>query len=201
MCIVVCLPWPHRFVKHFASDAGSATSREDSRRTAEFVRLLTQHERRVYGYILSLVPRWADADEILQETNVRLWEQFDSYQPDADFGAWACTIAYYQVLTFRKRAVRERSHLSDRFVELIATEAQAAASDAEERMVAMEDCLAKLLPTQRQLLRQCYGGKATIKQVAEKVGRSVAATYKSIARIRQVLHECIERRVHRGGDL
>lgn len=180
-------------------DAGSGTSRDDSRRTAEFVRLLTQHKRRVYGYILSLVPRWADADEILQETNVRLWEQFDSFQPEADFGAWACTVAYYQVMTFRKRSVRERSHFSDRFVELIAVESESVAVEAEERMVAMEECLTKLLPTQRQLLRQCYGGRATIKQVAEKLGRTVAATYKSVARIRHVLHECIERRVRREG--
>lgn len=38
----------------------------------EFVRLLTQHQRRVYAYILGIVPNWNDADEILQETNIRL---------------------------------------------------------------------------------------------------------------------------------
>jgi DNA-directed RNA polymerase specialized sigma24 family protein len=46
---------------------------DESRR--QFIRLMTKHERLVYGYILSLVPNWADADEILQETNIRLWEE------------------------------------------------------------------------------------------------------------------------------
>jgi RNA polymerase sigma-70 factor (ECF subfamily) len=166
-----------------------------ARRTAEFVRLLTQHERRVYGYILSLVPRWADVDEILQETNVRLWEQFDSYQPQADFGAWACTIAHYQVLTFRKRTERERSHFSQQFVELVAAESTALADEADVRFSALEECLGKLPASQRQLLRQCYGGKSTLKEVAATLGRSVAATYKLVSRIRHLLHQCIQRRL------
>lgn len=164
-------------------------------RTAEFVRLLTQHERRVYGYILSLAPRWADADEILQETNVRLWAQFDRFEPGADFGAWACTIAHYQVLTFRKRTERERSHFSQQFVDLVAAESTSLVTETDLRISALEECLKKLMASQRQLLRQCYGGKVTLKETAKKLGRSVAATYKSLARIRHVLHECIEQRL------
>lgn len=65
------------------------------RSTVEFLRLLSQHERRVKSFILALVPNWADADDLYQETTVRLWEQFADYDPDQEFGAWACTIAYY----------------------------------------------------------------------------------------------------------
>jgi len=82
-------------------------SLDDSKAT--FVRLLTQSERRVYGYILKMVVDWNDADEILQETNVRLWEEFDRFQPGTDFAAWAIRVAHYQVLTWRKR--RDRSRL------------------------------------------------------------------------------------------
>ena len=78
-------------------------------RTREFVQLLTQNERRLYAYILSLVPRWADADDILQETNLRLWEEFDKYLRNTDFASWAMRVAFFQVLTFRKRHGRDRS--------------------------------------------------------------------------------------------
>ena len=80
---------------------------DESRR--QFVRLLTQHQRRVYGYILTMVVNWNDADEILQETNLRLWEEFDRFEPGTDFAAWAIRVAYYQVLTWRKK--RDRSRL------------------------------------------------------------------------------------------
>ena len=64
---------------------------------------MTKYERMVYGYILSLVPNWADADEILQETNIRLWEEFEKFQPGTNFAAWAIRVAHFQVLTWRKR--------------------------------------------------------------------------------------------------
>ena len=54
-------------------------------RTREYLRLLGQHERRLLGFILSLVPNWADADDIAQEVKIRLWEQFDKYDPAKDF--------------------------------------------------------------------------------------------------------------------
>src|SRR5205814_6679679 len=67
----------------------------------QFIRLMTRHERLVYGYILSLVPNWADADEILQETNIRLWEEFEKFQAGTNFAAWAIRVAHFQVLTWR----------------------------------------------------------------------------------------------------
>ena len=81
-----------------------------------FVRLLTQHERRVYGYILRMVPNWCEADEVLQETNIRLWEEFDRFEPGTDFAAWAIRVAHYQVLTWRKRRDRSRLVFSEEAV-------------------------------------------------------------------------------------
>ena len=78
----------------------------NNERTREYLRLLGQHERRLRGFILSLVPNRADADDIAQEVKIRLWEQFDSYDPTKDFGVWARTIAHYQVLTYREKQSR-----------------------------------------------------------------------------------------------
>lgn len=70
-------------------DRGVASSHspDGDDRTREFLRLLGQHERRLRGFILSLVPHWADAEDIAQEVRIRLWEQFDNYDPAKDFGA------------------------------------------------------------------------------------------------------------------
>ena len=56
-----------------------------SDRLGEFVRLLTEHDRGVLLFILSLVPNWTDAEEIQQETNVKLWQGFGKFQLGSDF--------------------------------------------------------------------------------------------------------------------
>ena len=62
------------------------------RQTKDFLVLFQQHERQIYGYILSLVPNIASADDISQNTSLRLWERFDQFDPNKDFGAWARAI-------------------------------------------------------------------------------------------------------------
>ena len=91
-------------------------------RTEEFLHLLSQHDRVLYGYILALVPRWADADDLAQEMRIRLWQQFDKYRPGTDFGARARSIAYYLVLAHREKTARDRLHFGLPFVESVTAE-------------------------------------------------------------------------------
>lgn len=165
----------------------------DKRQPQQFVRLLTRHEKRVFAYIMSLVANWSDAQDIQQETNVRLWEQFDKYQEGTDFGAWACTIAYYQVLSHRERTGRDRLQFSQEFLDRIADDAAAIADEYEPRQHALAECMQKLNQPARTLIRMIYEGDLTIKEVAQRLGRPITATYKAVSRIRLALHECVER--------
>lgn len=164
-------------------------------RNSRFVRLLTRNERRVYAYILSLVPDWSDADEILQETSIRLWEQFDRFEVGSDFGAWACTIARYQVLTHRKKQARSKLVFSDEFLSLVEEEHNAQPDVLDDRREALERCLDLISDRNRQLLRLCYEPNATVAGVAKQVGRTVASTYKTLQRVRLALHDCINNRL------
>jgi len=159
-----------------------------------FVRLLTQHERQVYAYILRLVVNWNDADEILQETNIRLWEEFERFEPGTNFAAWAIRVAHYQVLTWRKRRDRSRLVFDD---DVLARVAAANADEPAEdsRRLALAECLGRLPERNRDLLLRCYADRATIRGVAEDLRRSTEAVYKSLQRIRMALHDCIERRL------
>ncbi len=162
----------------------------------QFVRLMTKYERLVYGYILSLVPNWADADEILQETNIRLWEEFDKFVIGTNFAAWALRVAHFQVLTWRKRVSRSRLVFDQRVIDAIAAESYWSDDEAyEARQQALGECVAILPEHSRELLRHCYSGGAKIKEVAEELKRSPASVYKALERIRLVLHTCIQRRL------
>ena len=56
-------------------------------RVDAFVRLLGQNQRRLFLYVMSMVPNWNDAEEIIQETNLVLWREFARFQPGTNFAA------------------------------------------------------------------------------------------------------------------
>src|SRR3712207_5862982 len=73
-----------------------------------FLRLFLQNERRLYAYILTLLPHRADADDVLQDVSVVMWDKFDDTHPPDDFVAWGCRVAYFKVLDFYKKRQRSR---------------------------------------------------------------------------------------------
>ena len=53
----------------------------------QFVQLLTDAQRPLYGFIYALVPVATDAEDILQETNVGLWHKAAIPDPAEHFGS------------------------------------------------------------------------------------------------------------------
>jgi RNA polymerase sigma-70 factor (ECF subfamily) len=169
----------------------AVSSQNDSERTKEFLRLLGSHEERTNAYIFSLVPHWADAQDIIQEVRIRLWEQFDHYDATKDFGVWARTIAYYQVLAYRKTSSRCREQLGLESLELVAKTFDTNVRRFELRSSVMRKCIQKLTAAKRRILLRCYSGHETIRQVAESLGRSFETVRKSVFRTRNQLATCI----------
>jgi RNA polymerase sigma-70 factor, ECF subfamily len=173
----------------------SSTENSDDR-TRQYLRLLAQHERRLRGFILALVPNWADAEDIAQEVKIRLWEQFDNYDPAKDFGAWACTIAHYQVLTYREKQSRRRHVISAKSLELVAQHVTAMSDRLEAGQRALADCFEKLPESKRDLLMRYYSGRHTMREVAAELGQTFDATRHAILRTRIALRECVEDSLH-----
>jgi hypothetical protein len=72
-------------------------SPESTRRFADrsasqqrFLSLFLRSEREIFRYVAVLVPNVADAEDIVQQAAVALWEKFDAYDPTQPFTPWAC---------------------------------------------------------------------------------------------------------------
>ncbi len=169
------------------------SDRNSDRKGEAFARLLGRCQRKVFLYVLGLIHNAADAEEILQETNVVLWRKFDEYQPGTSFESWACRVAYFEVLKCRERIARERRIFSSELVETLADEAETLADQFDDRRDALEGCLTKLREVDRTLVLRRYQPGATTRRLAEASGRSVQGTRKSLHRIRMTLLECIQR--------
>lgn len=156
-----------------------------------FVRLLSGHSSRIFGFILSLVFNRNDADDIFQETSVVLWRRFDEFEEDTNFQAWACRIAYLHVMNFRRKHKKSRL-LSDRALEMIAEDALANADYAEQQEEALAQCLGKLDRKDRELIEQRYYRRLASKEIAETQSKSIHSIYRSLVRIHAILLRCVK---------
>jgi RNA polymerase sigma-70 factor (ECF subfamily) len=170
---------------------------EGSAKGPSFLRLFLPNERRLYAYALTLLPQATDAEDVLQEASLVMWDKFDERQPPDDFVAWGCRIVYFKVLDFRKKLQRSRVLFNQSMLERVAETAaeQGEALQLEERWQALQHCLELLRPVDRDLLARRFAEGATTESTAESIGRSVHAVYKALSRIRHALFECVARRL------
>jgi RNA polymerase sigma-70 factor, ECF subfamily len=164
-----------------------------------FLRLFLQNERRLYAYILTLLANRADADDVLQEASLVMWDKFDEHSPPDDFAAWGCRIAYFKVLDFYKKGQRSKVKFSQAMLERVAETAveEAGVLQLDARRDALIGCIEKLNARDRDLLARRFTPGATTRSTSEQVGRSVDAVYKALARVRQALFECVQRTLAR----
>ncbi len=164
-----------------------------SERNDQIVQLLTSVQQQLTRYVRTLVPNRADAEEVLQETNLFVWRHAGEYELGTNFAAWACKIAHYQVLSYRKRQARSRLRFSDALVEQLAQTTARNPAARPDDVEAFELCVAKLSEQDRELIVLRYEPGATVQSVAEKVGRLTKAVYNALGRIRTWLLECMDR--------
>ena len=122
-------------------------------RSAVFVELLTQHQRKLYSYIYSLIPNVTDSDDLLQETNLVLWNKRLEFKLGTNFTAWACRIAYLNVQNFLRAKGRSHAFFSE---ELLADISEFLDNRTEVHTIysiLMISCLEKLSSASRQLLK------------------------------------------------
>jgi RNA polymerase sigma-70 factor (ECF subfamily) len=167
-------------------------------REERFMQLLLKNEPRIYGLILSLVHNWSDADDLMQETCTVMWRKFDDFEEGTNFAAWGMSIGRFQVLNHRKRQRANRARLSEANIEAISDRLTELCQYDDSRHAALEQCVAKLRDTDRQLLQLKYEPDATTKGVAEAVGRSIHAVYKALNRIHSRLLQCVRQNLAEG---
>jgi len=157
------------------------------------MQLFVQHERRIYGFILSLVHNWNDTDDLLQETMAVMWQKFDQFQADADFGSWGISIARYRVMDYRRKQKVRSAAYSDRTLEMVADQMVSLVEQDDVRTDALHACMQKLRDRDRELIQLRYQGESSVQEVAQAVDRSADSVYKSLNRIHGQLLLCIRK--------
>jgi RNA polymerase sigma-70 factor (ECF subfamily) len=165
-----------------------------SPKTEQFLKLLGAHERTLFAYVYALSPNWQDAEEIMQRVRIRIWQQFDQYDVDKPFDAWARAIAYYLILAFRKEKSRQREFFSERILEAVSDKFDVSFDHANARRKALLQCLDKLDRQKRNLVYKYYSSpKPSTEGMAATLSMTPNALRQALFRIRRLLHACVQR--------
>jgi len=160
-------------------------------RNAAFVEILTQHQRKLYGFIYTLVPNASDADDLLQETNIVLWNKHLDYKLGTNFMTWASRVAYLKVKNFLRTKNRSRLYFNEKILAEFSDMRIDRAEVHAIQSILLINCLEKLSGDSQKLLRLRYDGNHSIQDVATQMGRPVGSLYNTLSQIRLKLWECI----------
>ena len=163
-----------------------------------FLSLFLRSEREIFRYVAVLVPNVADAEDIVQQTAMALWEKFDAYDPSQPFTPWACRFALNKARQWIERRQRWQALLDHGLAEELVQRRQELQPEFELRLKHLECCLRKLPEEQRSLVEGYYYERVGIETLAERSSRSAAATYKMLQRIRHTLQQCVESQARPG---
>ena len=167
-------------------------SRDASAAQQRFLSLFLRSEREIFRYVAALIPNVVDAEDIVQQTALALWEKFDAYDSNQPFTPWACRFALNKAKQWVERRQRWLALLEGGLAEELAQRREELRPEIETRLKHLEGCLNKLPAEQRAIVEGYYYRRDGIEKLAEHSGRTVAATYKTLQRIREGLQLCIE---------
>ncbi len=156
--------------------------------------LLAAHQRRILGFLRTMIPNRDDAEEVLQDVNLYLCLHADEFRPGTDYTAWALQVAQFSALTWRGRQQRERLVFDDALVERLAEAGQRVSSHEDRRYHALQQCLQKLKSDEHSLVIGYYEdiGQIPATDIAVEAGKSPSGIYVLLKRIRLKLLKCIE---------
>lgn len=164
----------------------------------ELVAALTQCQSLLLIYVRSLMPGDRAAEEVLQQTNAKIWQKRSDFTSGTNFRGWAMAIARFEVLNHRKKQARDaRIQFSGELEDIIADEVECLGDDLSSRHSALKACLDELKPDSRELLLSRYAATESLNDFAARIGRSAGGLRVTLTRLRTMLAECIQRRIDR----
>ena len=132
----------------------------------QFLRLYSEHEPSLHGFVRSLVPTRDDAREVMQEVAVALWRKFESLASAAEFRPWAFGVARMEVMAWRRDRGRDRLLFGDDALAILAEQSEQMSHQLDAQHEALEECLGKLSADQNKLVRAAYAPGVRIDQLA-----------------------------------
>jgi RNA polymerase sigma-70 factor, ECF subfamily len=162
-----------------------------------FVQLIVNHQAALHAFVLALLPGDPDADDVVQEVNVLLWQKRAEFEAGTNFKAWMLSVSRFKVMAlWRDQKRRKIWSVPDETLHHLMDEAMVECYEAEDpRHLALRECIRGLRPSDRGLILRRYMEGYSLKQVAKEVGRNADNLKGSLHRIRVSLRMCVSKKM------
>ena len=140
-----------------------------------FEQIYKLYSPRLFGRLLKLVKIRAQAEEILQDVFLKLWENRRLIDPDKSFRSLLFKIAENKVYDFFRKVTRDKT-LEARLISLATADHTIIKSymSGEENLAILQKAIAGLPPQRQQVFRLCKLEGKSYKEVSETLGISVS---------------------------
>ncbi|MEQ9426026.1 MAG: RNA polymerase sigma factor [Cyclobacteriaceae bacterium] len=138
--------------------------------------LVRQYQERVYWHVRKMVIDHEDADDLTQDTFIKVWNNLDKFREDANLYTWIYRIATNECLNFLNKKKRKfLLPLNDYNAELSEKIDNNSGPSGDEIQKKLQKALLKLPDKQRIVFNMKYFDEMKFEQISQVTGTSVGA--------------------------
>lgn len=149
--------------------------KEESRHYA-FNLLVRQYQQRLYGHVRRMVTDHDEAQDVLQNTFIKVWNGLDGFREGSQLYSWLYRIAHNECLNHLRRLRRNLFTSSDTVIERLSTTLDSSehfTGDAIQR--SLQRAVMRLPDKQRAVFNMKYFDALKYEEISEITGTSVGA--------------------------
>ncbi len=136
--------------------------------------LVNTYKERLYWHIRRIVLNHDDADDVLQNTFIKVYRSIEKYKGDSKLYSWMYRIATNESLTFLKQKSRKLGVTNSELQEQLIEELQADVYfEGEEIQLKLQQALATLPEKQKLVFNMKYFQEMKYEEISEVLETSV----------------------------
>lgn len=166
--------------------------RDTSTRRDAFPQLVSQYQRRVYGIVRKMVISHDDADDIVQEVFVKIWNNLDNFKGDSNLFTWIYRIATNESLQFLRRKRNQWWFKTDITEELENTLVSEKHIDGDEIQIRLQKAILQLPDKQRLVFNLKYFEELTYEEIGEITDTTVGSLKASFHHATKKIEEFLQ---------
>ena len=159
---------------------------------AAFEQLLYAYEKRIFNYILRLIQHKEDAEDITQETFLKVYKNLHKFDQNKNFKTWLYTIATNTTYDWlrRKKTRRELFVIDDPESNFETIDEFDAYKEVEDKEV-VEQALQCIKPLYKSILLMYYKDELTYEEIAHHLRIPLNTVKTHLFRAKRALKEKI----------
>lgn len=176
-------------------DESSAPPLNQEAHTAAVQGLYLQYQPAIRSYILSIIPDFSLADDVLQETFIVVTRRASSFELGTSFAAWVKTIARFKCLEAIRSGKRKFESLSDEVIDALSAERHEFPAEVDSRLGILAACIEELAPQAKRSINFRYRNDHLPPEIASRMNCTVQSVNVTLSRARSFLRDCVQRKM------